>query len=115
MAQYQRREYRAAATQLRAAAALDPEAPHILFFLGVSNLMMGQAEAAVDAFRKTIALGDSAYLEDAHFFLAKAHLHLRNSGQAVAELERTIRMRGEREAESRTLLTEVQALTNPAK
>jgi hypothetical protein len=33
----------------------------------------------------------------------------------VAALERTIRMRGEREAESRTLLTQVQALTNPAK
>ena len=74
MGHYRKADYGAAVTDLRAAAALDSEASHIRFFLGISQLMVGQDAAASKGFRATMALGDTPYLEDAHFYLAKALL-----------------------------------------
>ena len=107
MTQYQRGDYRAAIEDLREAASLDPEAPHILFFLGVSELLDGRPGSAIDDLGKAIALGDSAYLEEAHFFLAKAYLQEGRIEDAYRELESTVRLGGEREAEARGLLIQL--------
>jgi tetratricopeptide (TPR) repeat protein len=115
MEQYQLKDYVAAVTGLSTAADLDPEAPHIGFFLGVSCLLAGQAAAAIEELRRTIELGDSPYLEEAHFYLAKTYLQIGNVGAAVKELERTIQLKGERVAEARVLLTQLQTITAPAR
>ena len=104
MAQYQRRNWAAAIPGLEAASKLDPEAAHIAFFLGVSHLLAGQPRLAITELRQTIALGESPYLEEAHFYLAKAHLQTRNIDDAIEELERTIQLAGERRREARQLL-----------
>jgi tetratricopeptide (TPR) repeat protein len=109
MEHYQQGRYAAAAGVLLEAASLDPEAPHILFFLGISQLLAGQTDQAIDALGKTITLGDSAYLEEAHFYRAKAYVRRGNLDGASAELEGAIRLRGEREADARDFLRQLRA------
>jgi tetratricopeptide (TPR) repeat protein len=108
MKNYARGDYVAASAGLKAAAALDPEAPHIVFFLGISQLMSGQFDGGISALRQTLALGDSPFTEEAHFFLAKAYLRKENLDAARAELERTAQMRGTREAEAGQLLLQLE-------
>ena len=110
MEHYLRRDYERAITGLREASALDREAPHILFFLSASQLLVAQTDAAIESFGKTIALGDSPYLEEAHFYLAKAYLRKEDLRAAASELERTIELGGERQPTARTLLEQVKLL-----
>jgi anti-sigma factor RsiW len=104
MQHYADRDYRAAVADLRAAVRLDPESAHAMFFLGVSSVLTGQLDEGIRALRQTISVGDSPYLEEAHFYLAKAFLQNHDPAQARQEIERTIRLRGPLENESRQLL-----------
>lgn len=108
MTRYERGDYAAAVSGLRAAAALDPEAPHIGFFLGISHLLMSQPDAAIAALRQTLALGDSPFTEDAQFFLAKAHLRKEDVAEARTHLQRTVQIHGAREGEARDLLLQLE-------
>ena len=115
MKRYAQGDYAEAVGGLSAASKLDPEAPHVLFFLGISYLMSGQPDAGINALRRTIALGDSPFAEDAHYFLAKASLQKRELATAEKELARTIELRGEREAEARQLLGQLRDLAKQVK
>jgi tetratricopeptide (TPR) repeat protein len=110
MKQYQQRNYIAAVTGLSAAARLDADAPHIQFFLGISRLMAGQPDAAIESLGRTIALGDSPFIEEAHYFLAKSYLQLGDVRGADRELTQTIELRGEREAEAQQLRDQLRRL-----
>jgi tetratricopeptide (TPR) repeat protein len=96
MERYQDADYMKAADDLHGALKLDPDAPHISFFLGVCQLMSGNDAPAIDSLRATIALGDSPYLEDAHFYLAKAFLRRKDLEAATAELQQVIAVGGPR-------------------
>lgn len=132
MVQYRKANYTNAVHDLVAAKRLDPNGADISFFLGVSELMLGHLDVAIDSLQDTIALGDSPYLEDAHFYLAKAFLRLSSrsglralgadgrgkvaarqglsDGQAEAELNQVIRLGGPRSEEAQRLLTEIDRL-----
>jgi tetratricopeptide (TPR) repeat protein len=110
MEHYRKADYAAAVADLRAAAALDPDAAHIRFFLGISQLMVGQDAAGIERLRATIAHGDSPYLEEAHLNLAKARLRRKDFGAAEAELKALIQLRGSKGAEAGRLLTQIQEL-----
>jgi len=110
MEQYRKADYAGAVDDLRAAVELDPDAAHARFFLGISYLLLAQDNAAIDQLQNTIALGDSGYLEDAQFFLAKAFLRRKDLGRAEMQLKKLIEPRGSRTAEARQLLAEVQRL-----
>jgi hypothetical protein len=107
MERYRRRDYAGAADELRSAAALEPDGAHILFFLGLSHLMLSQDAAAVDRLQATIALGDSSYLEEAHWYLAKAFLRRKDAGAARAHLKVLIELRGSRRDEARQLIIQL--------
>jgi len=109
---YERADYRDAMITLSSAAALDPRGPHICFFLGISHLLLNQNRAAVEWLQATIALGDSAYLEDAHFYLAKALLRQNDLGAAQTHLKRVVQLRDSRSEEARQLLTQLERLRN---
>ena len=94
-------------------AALAPDAAHIRFFLGISHLMAGQDIAAIAELRATTALGDSPYLEEAHWYLAKALLRQKRLAAAEAELRTLIRLQGTGTTEARTLLAAIERLTEP--
>jgi hypothetical protein len=109
MKSYARGDYARAAEGLQKAADLDPGAPHIAFFLGASHLLSGRPDAAVTALQRAVALGDSAYLEDAHFYLAKAHLQQDRAGPAIEQLRIVVRLAGERQVEARELLRRLES------
>jgi tetratricopeptide (TPR) repeat protein len=111
MTEYRRGNYAAAIAGLRRASRLDPQAPHIAFFLGVSQLLAGERDAAIGALGRTIALGESPYLEEAHFYLAKAHLQAGNVDEARRELDRTIRLRGEHGKAARAILDQLDSIS----
>jgi anti-sigma factor RsiW len=108
MTQYARGNYRAAIAGLRAAARLDPEAAHATFFLGICHVINGEYDDGVRALRQTIQLGDSPFLEEAHFYLAKAFLQQNDAGSARHELLRTIALKGPLEQQARRLLADVE-------
>ena len=110
MEHYRKADYAGAVEDLRAAAELDPDAPHIRFFLGISDLMLGDDDAAIDRLRATIALGDSSYLEEAHLYLAKAFLRRKDLDAAEAELKKLVQLQGSGSGEARRLLTQVERL-----
>jgi tetratricopeptide (TPR) repeat protein len=79
----------------------------------VSHLLDGQPRLATDELGRTIALGDSPYLEEAYFYLAKAHLQTRNLDAAITALERTIQLDGERAPEAHQLLGAIKRYLAP--
>ena len=107
MERYGRADYAGAVENLRAAAGLDPDGIHILFFLGISHLMLGQDDAAIDRLGSTIARGDSAYLEEAHFYLAKVFLRRKDFAGAESHLKTVIQLRGSKGDEAQRLLTQI--------
>jgi tetratricopeptide (TPR) repeat protein len=110
MDSYRKADYNSAVADLRRAADRDLDAPHIHFFLGIAHLALGQNDAAIARLRGTIALGDSPYLEDAHFYLAKALLARKDLAGAEAELNRVIQLRGQVSDEATRLLGQVRML-----
>jgi tetratricopeptide (TPR) repeat protein len=108
MRHYIRGDYATAIPGLRAASKLNPQASDISFFLGICYLLTDQTDAAIKQLRRTAALGDSPYLEETHFYLAKCSLRKGDLRAARNELEKTIRLRGEHEDEARELLEQVE-------
>ena len=113
MERYQQADYRGALVDLRAAQDLAPDAPHVHFFLGVSHLLLGKDTDAVDQLRTTIALGDSPYLEEAHFYLAKAFLRQKNLDAAERQLQELIALGGPSSGEARQLIAQLGRLREP--
>jgi TolA-binding protein len=110
MRRYMDADYAGAIPGLRAAADLRPEAPQYAFFLGACLLLTGGTEPAVTELERAIALGESPFLEEAHFYLAKARLRQGQPGAAREQLTRTIERHGRFEKEARQLLAQVNVL-----
>ena len=103
-------DYAGAVPGLRTAAGLRPDAPQTAFFLAVCQLLIGQNGEAAGGFERTIALGESPYLEEAHFYLAKAWLRLGRLPATREELRKTVDRHGRLEPEARRMLTQLDAL-----
>jgi tetratricopeptide (TPR) repeat protein len=110
MKHYQQGDYTRAITGLRAAAKLNPKDAGALFFLGVSYLLSGKTDEGIAGLQQSVALGDTPYLEEAHYYLAKAFLHKNDLAAAEAELQKTVQLKGERESKAQELLQAIQAL-----
>jgi TolA-binding protein len=106
-------DYAGAVPGLRTAAGLRPDAPQIAFFLAACRLLTGEVSAAASGFESVVALGDSPYLEEAHFYLAKVRISQGLLPAAREQLRKTIDCHGRFEPEARRLLTQLDAL--PAK
>jgi hypothetical protein len=79
-------DYTAAAGGLTRALATGVDSAPTLFFLGASELMSDRPDEAATAFRRVIALGETPYLAEAHYYLAKALLREGKAGPALREL-----------------------------
>lgn len=113
MNRYGQADFRGAITDLKAAADLEPDAPHIRFFLGVSQLLAGETRSAIDSLHAAVAIGDSPYLEEAHLYLAKAYLRRGDPGAAEQELKRVASLNGPRREEANRLLNRVERSRRP--
>ena len=113
MDQYTRGDYGSAAEALRPLAKPSPDTVAPLFYLGICELMTGDADNAAAHLRGAAVQGDTPYLEPARFFLAKALIAKRDVPGASAALEQTIQLKGDRETEARQLLDKLRALPAP--
>ncbi len=105
MSLYQDRQWGSAAQALALLSRQSPPNPVALHFAGISNLLAGHTEAALDALDRVIALGQNTpFEEEARFYRAQALLLLRRLPQARQELQRIVQGRGDYEAPARSLL-----------
>jgi hypothetical protein len=86
MAAYDDRHYGDAAAGLTRALAAGVDSPPALFFLGASELLTNRPADAAAAFQRVLALGETPYLPEAHYYRAKALLQLGDPAAALAEL-----------------------------
>jgi Tfp pilus assembly protein PilF len=107
MQYYVKRDYAQAIPGVRTAVKASPRTPSFNFYLGACYLLTGQTDSAIVSFRKTVSLGDPAYSESAHFYLAKAYLRKNEVSAAEDELQTTIRLHGDQEAEARDILRQL--------
>lgn len=105
---YQEGRYDAAIPDLEAASDLNPEGPGIRFFLGICLLLTGQTEAGIGELRTTISLGESVYLEEAHFYLGKALLGRGDVGRAKDEFNWVLERGDSLKEEAAQILAQLQ-------
>lgn len=86
MAAYSAGDYGRAAELLEASSLLEGE-PGKSFFHGISLLMIGEPEAAVDALTEAMDPADNPYALEAHFYAAKVLLSLGLGEPALEHLE----------------------------
>jgi TolA-binding protein len=105
---YLKGDYAHAIPGLRAAAKASPQTASFNFYLGACYLLVGQTDPAIVSFRKTVSLGNPAYSESAHFYLAKAYLRKKEVSNAEDELQKTVRLHGRLEAEAGDILRQLR-------
>lgn len=93
MAAYARRDYRTAERLLRALVERGSPEPPVEFFLAASLLLQNRPADAAEAFTRVIRSGDTPYLPEARYYLAKALLQLGARDGALHEL-RTLALSG---------------------
>lgn len=114
MRAYSAARYDTAVTELRAARLAGVNGPAAAFFLAASQLCLGDAAEAAEAFAGVIALGQTQYLSEAHYYRAKALLQLGQFDNAVAELEQSASSGNESvQVIARSLRDSVRALRAP--
>lgn len=108
MEHYAKGEWSFALTGLRETSRLDPEAAHVSFYLGACALLAGNHAEAVESLRRVVALGETPFLEESRFYLAKAYLGGGDLVAARAELQATVELGGPRLDEARKLLEKLE-------
>jgi tetratricopeptide (TPR) repeat protein len=110
MAAYAMGDYTVAAAELPRAIAAGADAVPAQFFAGASLLMIDRPTDAVEAFRSVIAAGDTPYLAEARYYLAKALLRLGQTDEALRELRTAAADGAEISGEARALADSVEAV-----
>jgi TolA-binding protein len=107
MQYYVKKDYAHAIPGVRAAAKASPQTAGFNFYLGACYLLTGETDPAIVSFRQTVSLGDPAYSESAHFYLAKAYLQKKDVARAKDELQKTVQFHGSQEAEAAEILRQL--------
>jgi len=110
MEAYSGGDYPIAVQKLSAAATADPSRPDIAFFLGASELLSGDTAGAVRELQRTIRIGETPFLEEAHFYLAKAYLEQSALDLARTELVKVRALHGEKGGEADAILAQLASL-----
>lgn len=104
---YSMQKYTEAIGPLSEAARLDPSRPNIAFYLGISQLVSGNADAAIEQLSKVTAR-ENPYSEESHWFLSKAYLKKRSFALARMELRTVASLRGPHSAMAQNVLEQIQ-------
>ena len=108
MAHYSAGRYRQAADGLGTLAEHSPDAAHVHFFLGISELMSNNVSRARGALQRSANSGVSPYADEAHFYLAKAALKAGDLTSATRELQIAVEREAGPEGDAAKLLAEVR-------
>ena len=79
-------------------------AANVNFFFGICLLVTDQTNEAIRHLGHTVTLGETPYLEESHYYLAKAYLRQSGVSAARRELEFVVALRGDLESEAQRLL-----------
>ena len=119
MSAYQSHDYRKAAVGLSSIPVGVPGSgkpeDHITdagvqLFLGISRLMLNENGEAVVALRRAVEYGDTPYLENSGYYLAKGLIRQKQYSGAAQQLRQTIALNGDRQRDAQQLLEQVNAL-----
>jgi hypothetical protein len=110
MGKYLDRDYAGAAALLRGHVERQPEAVEARFYLGVSELLSGQAAAAEKDLARAAATTDEAVAAPARLYLAKARLAQGDAAGARSVLQALAGARGAQAAEAQRLLDGLRAI-----
>jgi TolA-binding protein len=108
MQYYVKGDYANAIPGLRVAVKGSPRTARFDFYLGACYSLTDQTDLAIESFRRTISLGEPAYSEPAHFYLAKAYLRKKNVSAAENELQATMQLHGGKEGEAGEILRQLR-------
>ena len=108
MSHYSAGRYRQAADGLGALAERAPDAAHVHFFLGISELMSNNVSRARGALQRSAESGVSPYADEAHFYLAKAALRAGDLTTAARELQIAVERDAGPDGDAQKLLAEVR-------
>lgn len=108
MLSYQKQDYAAAASALRAVTEAKPDLVAARFYLGISLLLSGDRIAGIQELTAVTMAGDSPYLERARFYLAKGLLAEHDIPRAQQQLQDVIAQHGDLEKQATVLLGQIQ-------
>ncbi len=110
MAHYVAGRYDHAARGLSATANRSPNLPHVQFFLGISEMMLGNPDAARKALQRTARSGVTPYADEAHFYLGKLALRAKDVPTARREFQIAAARKAGPTGEAAKLLAELKKL-----
>jgi len=110
MERYSRRDYASASGLLEQAVGLKPNLQPALFYLGVSQLLTDQPDKAIATLSALVRIEATPYLEESHWFLAKAFLKKHDLVSAEKELEAAVMLNGAHLDEARRDLGTIRGL-----
>ena len=108
MAHYSAGRYRQAADRLGALAEQAPDAAHVHFFLGISELMSDNVSRARGALQRSAESGVSPYSDEAHFYLAKVAIRTGDLTTAARELKIAVERDAGPDGDAARLLAELR-------
>lgn len=105
---YSQRDYTAAISGLAAVVAKQPDLVEAHLYLGICYLFANNRAAGIAELHKAVDAGETPYLEQARFYLAKGLLGAGDIAGARQQLNDTIAMHGDMEQQAETLLARVK-------
>lgn len=108
METYPRHDWPACVAGLSRLAAENGAPLAARFYLGICRLETHDPAAAATALSAVIGAGDTPYLEEAHFYRAKALLAQGDAAAARAELQKTVALHGDLERQAGDLLARIR-------
>ena len=109
MTRYSAKDFAGAAEQLQPLAEAMPDAAHVQFFLGISQLMSGKPAAAIESLDRAAASGTAPFADEAHFYLAKAAMQTRDLARAERELQIAVEREAGPAGEAAELLRDLRS------
>jgi len=114
MEAYRAGDFNTAALHLREAAATDPARPDFAFYLGVAELLIAQEDAAQVEFERLLAMGDTPFAEEAHFYSGKVLLRQHRLAEATQQFQRAAGLEGPLQVEAQEVLQALARLGSQA-
>jgi len=105
---YLNHDWKLCTSSLANAAVPSRHAVEAEFYLAICRLSGGDAPGAASALRHVISAGDTPYLEEAHYYLAKSLLAQNDSAGARRELSDTVALHGDLEDQAAALLARIR-------
>lgn len=104
MAAYTAGDYTSARSALTSVLAAEADAPGANFFAAIIDLLQDRPSEGIAGLRRTIALGDTPYLEDSRFYLGKSLIRAGDLAGAERELQAVAAMDGDRRVDAAALV-----------